>query len=231
VPLPKAIRARTPASLRDHPGFRALALGIGLIPPRPMHTEPESVLLRQLAHEARCVVEIGVYEGSSAVVFCQALPPQAELHLIDPFSDEAGWALRPGWRATAGATRLAVGRHSRHGPSIHWHIARSQEVGRTWAGPPVDLVFIDGDHSPEACREDWDVWHPHVRAGGTVAFHDARLDLPGGAGGPGPTAVVNDLFRAAEPPAGWRILHEVDTMVVVRRESTGKGLETQTANR
>ncbi|HTX33224.1 MAG TPA: class I SAM-dependent methyltransferase [Solirubrobacteraceae bacterium] len=222
MPLPKAIRSRTPTSVRDHPSFRAFALGVGLIPPRSMHTQPEAVLLRQLAHEAGCVVEIGVYEGSSAVVFCEAMSPQAVLHLIDPFSDEAGWALRPGSRATAGATRLAVGRRCRHGgPKLRWHIARSQEVGRTWAGPPVDLVFIDGDHSPDGCREDWDVWHPHVKAGGRVAFHDARLDLPGGTGGPGPTSVVNDLFRAGDPPAGWGILHEVDTMVVVRR-----GLET-----
>jgi predicted O-methyltransferase YrrM len=219
VPLPKAIRSRTPTSLRDRPAVRAFALGVGLIPPRSMHTQSEAVLLRQLAREARCVVEIGVYEGSSAVVFCQALSPEAELHLIDPFSDEAGWALRPGWRATAGATRLAVGRRCGHGgPKLRWHIARSQEVGRTWPGPAVDLVFIDGDHSPEGCREDWDVWHPHVKPGGAVAFHDARLGRPEGTGGPGPTSVVDEVFRRGEPPLGWRIVHEVDTMVVVRRD-------------
>jgi predicted O-methyltransferase YrrM len=219
VALPKAIRSRTPNSLRDLPSLRALALGAGLIPPRSMHTPAEAVLLPQLAENARCVVEIGVYEGSSAVLFCEVLSSEAELHLIDPFSDETGWALRPGWRATARATRLAVRRRSRRGgPSLRWHIARSQDVGRAWAGPSVDLVFIDGDHSPEGCREDWDVWHPHVRPGGLVAFHDARLDLPGGTGGPGPTAVVNDLFRGDEPAPGWRIVHEVDTTVVVRRD-------------
>jgi predicted O-methyltransferase YrrM len=183
-----------------------------------MHTPAESELLRALARQTRCVVEIGVYEGSSAVVLCAAMDPLAELHLIDPFIDEAGWALRPGWRATPVATRLAVQRRARHGgPQIRWHIARSQDVGRAWSGPPVDLVFIDGDHSPEACREDWDVWHPHVKPGGAVAFHDARLDLPDGTGGPGPTVVVNDLFRTAGPPVGWQIRGEVDTMVVVQR--------------
>jgi hypothetical protein len=79
-------------------------------------------------------------------------------------------------------------------------------------------VFIDGDHSPEACREDWEVWHPHVQPGGAVAFHDARRGLPGGEGGPGPTAVVTDLFRRGSPPDGWSIVHEVDTLVVVRRD-------------
>lgn len=196
-----------------------MALATGVIPPRPMHTEGEAALLSRLAARAECVVEIGVYEGSSAVMFCDALRPDAELHLIDPFVDEHGWALRAGWQATPAATRLAVWRRAlRRGPQIRWHIARSQDVGRTWTGPPVDLVFIDGDHSPEACREDWEVWHPHVGPGGVVAFHDARLGLPGGQGGPGPTAVVTDLFRSGSPPAGWGIVDEVDTLVVVRRD-------------
>jgi predicted O-methyltransferase YrrM len=186
-----------------------------------MHTEAEATLLTQLATGARCVVELGVYEGSSAVLFCRTLGPEAELHLIDPFVDEHGWALRAGWRATPVATRLAVWRRARHGgPRIRWHIARSQDAGRAWAGPTVDLVFIDGDHSPEACREDWEVWHRHVRPGGLVGFHDARLGRPGGAGGPGPTSVVTELFRTGRPPSGWRIAHEVDTLVVVQRDST-----------
>lgn len=208
-----------PPRLRDHRGLRALALGAGLIPPRPMHTPPEAALLTELAAGARCVVELGVYEGSSAVVLCNALGPESELHLIDPFVDERGWALRAGWQATPMATRLAVRRRARHGgPRIRWHIARSQDVGRAWTGPTVDLVFVDGDHSPEGCREDWEVWHAHVRPGGMAAFHDARLDLPGGTGSPGPTSVVRELFRTSDPVSGWRIAHEVDTLVVVQRD-------------
>jgi predicted O-methyltransferase YrrM len=183
-----------------------------------MHTVAEADLLTTLARGARCVVELGVYEGSSAFVFCDALGPEAELHLIDPFIDESGWALRPGWHATPAATRLAVGRRCRGGPEVRWHIARSQDVGRDWRGPEVDLVFVDGDHSPEGCREDWNVWHPTVRTGGAVAFHDARLGAPDGTGSPGPTSVVNDLFRGSGAPDGWRVVHEVDTMVVVRRD-------------
>jgi predicted O-methyltransferase YrrM len=186
-----------------------------------MHTSGEAEVLASLVREARCVVEIGVYEGSSAWVFSDALAPEADLHLIDPFVDQHGWALRAGWHATPAATRLAVRRRARRGgPRICWHIARSQDVGRAWTGPPADLVFIDGDHSPEACREDWAVWHPHVVPGGVVAFHDARLGLPGGTGGPGPTAVVSELFRGPEPPDGWRIEREIDTLVVVRRDAT-----------
>jgi predicted O-methyltransferase YrrM len=221
VPLPKAIRSRAPGWMRDHPGLRAITLATGLTPPRPLHTPGEAELLKTLARGTRCVVEIGVYEGSSAFVFCEAMTPDAQLHLIDPFVDESGWALRRGWHATPRATRMAVGRHCAAGPDVRWHIARSQDVGRDWQGPPVDLVFIDGDHSPAGCREDWDVWHPHVRQGGAVAFHDARRDAPDGAGSPGPTSVAEELFRDPAPPPGWRLTDELDTTVVVRREGVG----------
>jgi predicted O-methyltransferase YrrM len=218
--LPQALRSATPSRLRDHPGVRAVALASGLIPPRTMHTDGEATTLRTLAQRGRCVVELGVYEGSSALVFVDALGPEAELHLIDPFIDESGWAMRAGWHGVPFATRRAVERRvGRDGPTLHWHIARSQDVGRRWSGPEVDVVFIDGDHSPLGCREDWDVWHPHVRPGGAVAFHDARLGERQGWGSPGPTSVVNELFREARRP-GWQLLTEVDGLVVVRRSQT-----------
>ena len=216
--LPGAIRALAPERVRDQPGLRAVALALGLIPPRPMHSPAEAVALARLASGARLVVELGVYEGSSARVLCAALGPEAELHLADPFVDASGWALLPGWSATPAATRLAVRRAARRGgPRLHWHVARSQDVGRAWRGGEVDLVFIDGDHSPEGCREDWDVWHPHVRQGGAVAFHDARA---GGVqpGSPRPTQVVDELFRGAEPVPRWTLAEEVDTLVVVTRD-------------
>jgi predicted O-methyltransferase YrrM len=211
MPLPKAIRRRTPDALRHNPRLRALALGAGLIPPRTMHAPEEAALLAELASGQRTVVEIGVYEGSSALVLCRALGPDADLHLIDPFVDESGWALPAGWGATASATRRVVARAAHaSGPRVHWHVDRSQDVGRQWSGT-VDVVFVDGDHSPEGAREDWDVWHPHVRPGGVVAFHDAREP------GLGPTQVVDELFRGSNPRPGWGITHEVGSVVAVTR--------------
>jgi predicted O-methyltransferase YrrM len=195
-----------------------MALAVGLIPPRPMHTRAEADVLRRYAIGARCVVEIGVYEGSSAVVFCDALDPAADLHLIDPFTDESGWTMRAGWHGTPFATRLALRRYARGGPRVRWHVARSQDVGRAWNGQQVDLVFIDGDHSPTACAEDWRQWHRHVRSGGAVAFHDARHGRPDGDGSIGPTQVVDDLRE--QLPAGWRVGDEVDTLVVFQRRGS-----------
>jgi len=40
----------------------------------------------------------------------------------------------------------------------------------------LDLVFIDGDHSYVAVREDIQAWRPFLRPGGILAGHDYHLD-------------------------------------------------------
>jgi len=217
VPLPPALRRLTPDRLRDDPRLRALAVGAGLIPPRTMHSDAERELLVSLARDARRVVEIGVYEGSSAAALARAMGPGQELHLIDPFGHHPT-ALPSGWGATERATRRVVARAARpEGPRVVWHVAFSHDVAPGWTAP-VDLLFVDGDHAEAAVRRDWDDWHGFVAPGGHVLFHDARDGRPRGRGLPGPTAVVDRLFRGPDgPPAGWRVVAEVDRTVAVRR--------------
>ncbi len=212
--LPKAIRRLAPDRLRDDPRLRAVAVGAGMIPPRTMHSEDEAGLLRELAEGRRRVVEIGVYEGSSAVVLCDVLGPHAELHLIDPFGHHPA-ALREGAAATEWATRRVVARAARDGgPRVTWHVDFSAGVADRWT-LPVDLVFIDGDHSELGVATDWDRWHGFVAEGGTVLFHDARETQPGGVGLAGPTAVVDRLFRGPRAIPHWEITAEADGAVAV----------------
>jgi predicted O-methyltransferase YrrM len=213
--IPQVLRRLTPDGLRDDPRLRALAVGSGLIPPRTMHTPGEAHLLTTLAAGCEQVVEIGVYEGSSALVLLRALGPGGTLHLIDPFGHQPG-ALRAGWAATEGATRRVIARAARDGgPRVAWHVERSEDAVRRWS-QPVDLVFVDGDHTEAGCRLDWELWHAHVRPGGHIVFHDARSAPGSPAGLPGPTAVVDGLFRNGSP-AGWELAEEVDRAVAVRR--------------
>lgn len=219
--LPKALRSLTPESLRDNVRLRALAVGSGAIPPRVMHTGAEAALLARLAAGRRRAVEIGVYEGSSALELCRALPRDATLHLIDPFTNNA---LRPGWRATEGATRRVIARAAaRHGgPRIEWHPQTSEEAAVGWDST-VDLLWVDGDHTEAGCRLDWDKWSPWVPPGGVVVFHDAREGVAGGGGLPGPTRTVDALFRGAAALRDWRVVAEVDSAVAVERTEPAPG--------
>lgn len=216
VPLPGPIRRAAPARLKNSERVRGFALRVGLVPPRPMHSEGEAALLARLSAGRRTVVEIGTYEGSSAVVFAAAMDTDATLHLIDSYE---GNALLFGWKGTERATRRVMERATRDrgGPHVEWHVARSAEVAERCSAS-IDLLFIDGDHSEEGTRSDWEAFSPHMVAGGVVIFHDARADQPGGGdAGPGPTTVVNSLFRGQQALTGWRIVDEVDSAVVVER--------------
>lgn len=37
----------------------------------------------------------------------------------------------------------------------------------------VDMLFIDGDHSYEGVKQDYEMYSPLVREGGIIAFHDS----------------------------------------------------------
>jgi predicted O-methyltransferase YrrM len=217
--LPARLRRLTPVRARDDVRLRAAAVGLGVIPPRAMHSAEDARVLLDAARGARRVVEIGVYEGSSALALCDALGSDAELHLVDPFGRHPD-ALPNGWGATEWATRRVVSRAlRRHGPdapSVHWHVALSHEVAASWP-EEADVVFIDGDHSEAGCELDWSSWRRFVPVGGCVVFHDARADRPGGRGLPGPTAVVARHFRSDEATPGWEIAAEADRTVAVRR--------------
>lgn len=41
-----------------------------------------------------------------------------------------------------------------------------------YQGAPIDLIFIDGDHSIKGVERDIMNWTPRVKAGGVVVFHD-----------------------------------------------------------
>jgi predicted O-methyltransferase YrrM len=38
---------------------------------------------------------------------------------------------------------------------------------------PLELLFVDGDHSHEGARADYERWRAFVRPGGHLLFHDA----------------------------------------------------------
>jgi GT2 family glycosyltransferase/predicted O-methyltransferase YrrM len=50
-------------------------------------------------------------------------------------------------------------------------VSSAQEAAQTWSDP-IRLLFIDGDHSYEASRQDFQAFDRSVAPGGVVCFHD-----------------------------------------------------------
>lgn len=54
-------------------------------------------------------------------------------------------------------------------------VSRSAVVARAWR-TPLGLVFIDGSHTFDSARTDYEVWTPHLMPGGLLLIHDIFPD-------------------------------------------------------
>jgi hypothetical protein len=50
----------------------------------------------------------------------------------------------------------------------HWGNIGGVDNNEEW----IDFLFIDGDHTYEGVRKDFDMYSPFVKKGGIIAFHD-----------------------------------------------------------
>ena len=55
----------------------------------------------------------------------------------------------------------------------HLESTRDQLVTEL-AGDQIDMLFIDGDHTYEGVKADYELYAPLVRPGGIIGFHDIR---------------------------------------------------------
>jgi len=62
-------------------------------------------------------------------------------------------------------------------------VGRSTTVAATWS-TPLAMLFIDGGHAVEHCRNDFTHWTPKVMPGGVLAIHDVFPDPADGGQAP-----------------------------------------------
>jgi predicted O-methyltransferase YrrM len=141
---------------------------------RATQIESEFKELLRLATGARRVLEIGTSNGGSLFVLCRAAADDARLVTVDMpgggFSygyggnrlRAIGWFLR-GAARNRQVVRMIQG--DSHSPGTIRRAERALKGG-------ADLVFIDGDHSYEGVKADYESYARFARPGGLIAFHD-----------------------------------------------------------
>jgi hypothetical protein len=158
------------------------------------------------------VVEIGSWKGKSTYCLARGLR-HGRIEAIDPFdaSGEPGSCeiyqkekgqepLIDQFRNKMGGLKVLDKIRIRHGSS-------RQFVGQSGA---IDLLFIDGDHSQEACLFDFENYSPALRTGGYLAFHDFdpdRKDL-------GPTWVIENRVI---PSGKYKFINLIDSLWVCQK--------------
>src|ERR1700759_5431811 len=128
-------------------------------------------------------VEIGTYCGKSTVMLGAAVQQTGGvLYTIDHHhgSEEH----QPGWEyhdtsmvdeVTGLFDTLPTLRHTLDAAGLDDNVVavvgKSSVVARSWR-TPLQLLFIDGGHSEDAARRDYEGWGKWVGAGGALVIHD-----------------------------------------------------------
>lgn len=109
-------------------------------------------------------LEVGVHKGTSLAFARTLVKPSVNVYGIDIVDN-----LDPDW---------FVNHEEETGRSVHHIVAPSNEAFKNW-DQPIDVLFIDGDHSYQGCLDDWNNFSSFVRSDGYVFFHDCDETSPG----------------------------------------------------
>lgn len=134
--------------------------------------------LAALAREVpadHAIVEVGSFQGMSTTALALGAKAGRGAHV---------WAVDP-WDLPG----TVYGKHGYNRPIIRERFEEQLRAARVWSqvtpvqafsndaaadynGPPVGLLFIDGDHAAESIRSDIAAWSPHLADGHVIALDD-----------------------------------------------------------
>lgn len=124
----------------------------------------------------KIVVELGVYNGLSFFAFCQSM--------IENDIDGVAYAIDC-WEgdehtdAYDESIFLDVQKHARENYRGITYLMKMffNEALQHFNDDSIDLLHIDGFHTYDAVKEDFESWYPKVRPGGIILFHDVMARL------------------------------------------------------
>lgn len=150
------------------------------------------------------IVELGSWVGHSAKLMADAVAPMCDYEIFCVDHWKGGMAqqrhaaeqhdVREVWEANLASVRTHV--TPVKGDTV--------EIGKTWTGGPIDILFIDADHSYEGCLADIEAWSKHVIPNGIIMGHDYSFVFPG-------------VKRAVHEVFGWDVPTVGNSIWVTRK--------------
>lgn len=154
---------------------------------KDLSSMPERAFLFRLSHDLQInakIVEIGSWIGESTCLLAWGLKgSEAKMYAIDNFKGNASDPLaRMRYQKRMSKLNLDNTKEIFDKNITHFNleskvtaiVADSLSASKTFSeqSHSIDLLFIDGDHSEEATKNDIKVWLPFVKHGGLIVFHD-----------------------------------------------------------
>jgi len=130
----------------------------------------ERLVLYKLSTDTSVIAEIGSYIGASACCFGAAasVDKNTKIICIDTWNNDA---MSEGNRDTWAEFKKNTSSFSDFVVPVRGFSTDVVEQVRKIA-PSLDLLFIDGDHSYEGVKADWEAYKDFLKPGSIVVFHD-----------------------------------------------------------
>jgi len=147
------------------------------IKPVQVRYEIRSFLELLKKEKPKTIVEIGTARGGTLFLDTRVASEDAVLVSIDlPYTSSSG-----GYHFWQKSLYKSFAL-----PSQQIHLIQSdshdkktvEEVERILNGKKVDFLFIDGDHSYDGVKKDFEMYSPLVKKNGIIAFHDIVVHPP-----------------------------------------------------
>ena len=122
-------------------------------------------------------LEIGTAQGGTLLFLTRLASPKATIVSVDLPGGRfgGGYSTRRQWfyqRFARRNQRLRLLRGDSHSNEM---LARVKEA---FGDQPLDYLFVDGDHTYEGVKRDFEMYGPMVKKGGLIAFHDIAEHPP-----------------------------------------------------
>lgn len=192
---------------RDAEDYVNFALSFKIPPlltirPSQIKEEITELLKLLIKIQPRVICEVGTGWGGTLFLFSRCCKQNAMLISIDlpeSLGGSSGWRI-PIYKSLVRPNQklYLVRGDSRDFSAIH-------EVKRVLGKRKIDFLFIDGDHTYESVKADFENFGPFVKPNGIVAFHDIVPGPPRRVGGvPRFWKEIRKNFRYQQIVKDWK---------------------------
>ena len=117
------------------------------------------------------IVELGTHFGVSYFSFCEAAEiysPKTFIYAVDTWQGDS----QAGYYGDIVYERVKAHRDQYHAQRSALIRCRFDEAAERFEKNSIDIIHIDGLHTYEAVKEDYQTWGPMLKQGGSLLFHD-----------------------------------------------------------
>jgi predicted O-methyltransferase YrrM len=154
----------------NRPRLLNLMHTVGLAEPSSQTIESEFDVIKKYARGKRSAVEIGTYQGVSAAIIARQLDPAGRIYCVDP------------WFQIGGKENhlLTIAKRHFKRMGVFDKVVLCQGVVtevKNMLPNRIDFAFIDGDHTYEGLKTDWEILAPRLEIGGVICLHDTTVPV------------------------------------------------------